>query len=334
MQEHPFAQYIRPLARGKTKSRELTQEEARDAMGMILRREVEPEQIGAFLMLLRLREETAIEIAGFVEAGQIYFEGEGQIPADAPVVDVDWSSYAGKRKQLQWYMLAALTLVQNGFKVFMHGTDGHTAGRIYTSECVQHLGLPIAGDFAMASQQLKDSGFSYMPLKSLCPVYHELIELKHILGLRSPIHTVARMMNPFKSDVVLQGIFHPTFMPKHQEAAQLLGQKHLSVFRGEGGEIEVRPNKAFEVRTCHNGVLETENWPRIADDSRQEVDEELDLSRLEAVWRGQAVDDYADAAIRGTLAVALKTMQRADSIDAALTMAAEMWANRDTSRFI
>ena len=55
--DHPFAAYVRILGRGRTLSRSLTIEEAEAAMAMILRGEVRPEQLGAFLMLLRLKEE-------------------------------------------------------------------------------------------------------------------------------------------------------------------------------------------------------------------------------------------------------------------------------------
>ena len=55
---HPFARFVRILGRGKTLTRSLTAEEAEEAMGMILAGEARPEQIGAFLMLLRVKEET------------------------------------------------------------------------------------------------------------------------------------------------------------------------------------------------------------------------------------------------------------------------------------
>ena len=67
---HPFAAYVRILARGPGLSRPLTQEEARDAMRLILAGEVEPEQLGAFLMLMRYRGESAGELAGLVEAAR------------------------------------------------------------------------------------------------------------------------------------------------------------------------------------------------------------------------------------------------------------------------
>ena len=46
--EHPFAQYIQILGKGKKGARSLTREEAETAFGMILRGEAEPMQIGAF----------------------------------------------------------------------------------------------------------------------------------------------------------------------------------------------------------------------------------------------------------------------------------------------
>ncbi len=66
--EHPFAPYVRILGKGKQGSRALSAEEAEDAMGMILDGQVRPEQLGAFLMLLRVKEETPDELAGFVRA--------------------------------------------------------------------------------------------------------------------------------------------------------------------------------------------------------------------------------------------------------------------------
>ena len=70
MQEHPFIPYVSILGRGKSNSRPLTIDEAKTAMAMILEGKALPEQVGAFLMLLRFKEETPEEIAGFVKAAQ------------------------------------------------------------------------------------------------------------------------------------------------------------------------------------------------------------------------------------------------------------------------
>ena len=63
-EEHPFAQYVRILGKGRKGSRGLTQEEAKETFRMILNDEVTPEQLGAYLMLMRVKEETPEEVAG------------------------------------------------------------------------------------------------------------------------------------------------------------------------------------------------------------------------------------------------------------------------------
>ncbi|MEY4769176.1 MAG: hypothetical protein RL637_1815, partial [Pseudomonadota bacterium] len=92
--EHPFAEFIKILGKGKKGARNLTQQEAYRAMTMIVTEEqVEPEQLGAFLMLMRIKEETPEELAGFVQAAR------DSLNAAPPIrVDLDWSSYAGKRR--------------------------------------------------------------------------------------------------------------------------------------------------------------------------------------------------------------------------------------------
>src|SRR5471030_1013507 len=104
--EHPFAQFVRILGKGKRGARNLTREEAREAMGMLLDEKVEDTQLGAFLMLLRHKEESPEELAGFTEAVR------ERLNAPSLNVDVDWPTYAGKKRHLPWYLLAAKCLAE------------------------------------------------------------------------------------------------------------------------------------------------------------------------------------------------------------------------------
>ena len=56
------------MGRGPSKGRNLTQDEAADAMLQILDGSADPHAVGALLMLMRYRGETPAEIAGFVQA--------------------------------------------------------------------------------------------------------------------------------------------------------------------------------------------------------------------------------------------------------------------------
>ncbi len=214
----------------------------------------------------------------------------------------------------------------------MHGTEGHTAGRLYTREALARLGLPVATSFAEAGAHVTERNFAYLPLECISSKLAELIELRPILGLRSPVHTLSRLLNPFDAPCAMQAVFHPGYMKIHRDAALLLGQKRMSVFRGEGGEIERRPNKPCDVITVIEGTATEERWPAIMPDPRATQDEDMDLDRMEAVWRGEVTDEYADAAITGTLAIALRTMGVDQDQESAQRHAEYLWGQRDRSR--
>ncbi len=326
-EEHPFAQYVRILGKGKKGSRPLTQEEAYSAMRMIMADEVEPTQLGAFMMLMRVKEETREELAGFLQAARDALK----LPDDIAKVDLDWSSYAGKRRHLPWFILSALVLAENGIKVLMHGTKGHTNGRIYTEDVLSYVGIQYAKSFEQAVAQIKQSNLSYLPLQYFCPKLHEIIQLRPLMGLRSPVHTLARMLNPLNAPYMIQGIFHPGYRPVHQEAALLLNYPHLAVMKGEGGEIERNPDMDCLVQSVHNGKLSDEMWPPIFK-QRHVKEEVLEPQRLLALWRGEIEDEYAAGAVIGTTAIALKLMEKVASIDEAQDMARQMWLNRSKER--
>ena len=131
---------------------------------------------------------------------------------------------------------------------------------------------------------------------------------------------------------MLQGVFHPGYMAIHRGAGVLLGQPRLSVFRGEGGEIERRPGKPTDVMMAFDGRLEDERWPPMIAEPRQAPDQSMDLDRLGALWRGEIEDEYGEAAVVGTLAIALRTLgEAADAADAE-RRARTLWSGRDRGR--
>lgn len=326
-EEHPFAGYIRTLGKGKHGSRSLSEDEAHRAMQMILAGEAEPIQLGAFLMLMRVKEETPEELAGFVRA----VKESLAVPADAPQVQLDWSSYAGKRRHLPWFLLSALLLAGSGYKVFMHGAPGRKDDRVYTPQVLAMLGVKECSSLAEAAEAIRSRNFAFVTLQNLSPLLNDIMNLRPMLGLRSPVHTLARMINPFDAPASVQGIFHPGYRNIHQGAAALLKQPHTAVFKGEGGEVERNPDGPCLVQSVHDGVAEDEEWPAMFSGPRHLKDETMDPSRLLSVWNGDSRDEYGEAAVIGTTAIALKTMGEADSIAAAEAKAAELWKKRPVS---
>lgn len=329
-QEHPFAEYIRILGKGRNGSRGLTASEAYNAMKMIINDEVEPVQLGAFLMLMRVKEETGAEVAASVKA----LKETLQIPQIEAKVDLDWSSYAGKKRVLPWYILSTLLMADNGIRIFMHGASGHTAERMYTKNVLPELGVPVAETMEQVAEHLDTSNFAYMDLEQLSPKMHEIIEMRPLLGLRSPVHTIARMLNPFDAEHVMQGIFHPGYQPTHQEAGIILGFPHMAVIKGEGGETERNPDLKLTIQSVHDGEMIDEEWPPIFTQRHIRTNNaDLNAIDLKRVWGGECRDEYAEETVKGTIAVTLYMMGRAANREEADQQAQEMWDGRNKKRF-
>jgi anthranilate phosphoribosyltransferase len=227
-QHDTFSKYVATLGRGPGRSRALTREEAREAFRMVLLREADPHQIGAFLMLLRFRGEDPDEITGMVEAAR---DTIGPIPTGSRV-DLDWPSYgAGRTRGAPWFLLSALALARAGTTVLMHGTNEYSSGLSVEA------GLR-ALDIAASAR------FTYLPLASLSPEMDALLRMRRLFGLRSPVNTVARLLNPGDAPASVDGVFHPPYLAVHLGVAERLARQRLFVLKGGGGEAERVPLKA------------------------------------------------------------------------------------------
>ncbi len=324
-EEHPFARFVRTLGRGAKLSRPLDEDEACQAMGMILDGGIEPVQLGAVLALWRYRSETAAELAGFAAAARARIEK----PA-AAAVDLDWPSFADRHRQLPWFTLAALLLAGNGVRILMHGIRGHSEGYMPTGAALGAFGIAPAASLDAACREVESCNFAYILTEEYCPAVDRLFALRPLLGVRTAVNTFARMLNPLDAPAQIQGVFHPNYRKPHGQAAGLLGQPNLAVFKGGGGEAQRNPEKPCATLTIIDGVAGRETWPAMLDRAgfawRREP---LEPGRFAALWRGEIEAPAPEAAIIGTAAVALKLLGRAGDQDGALALARDMWAARD-----
>ncbi len=326
--ETPFQFYIQTIGRGQKRRRSLTQDEARDAMRQILAGKVTQMQLGAFLMLIRVREETAEEAAGFVQAIR------EKISPPPCSVDIDWGSYAGKRRQLPWFMLALTLLARKGYTVFLHGIVGNESKRLYTQEIAERLNWPIATSLQDAKTQLEQSGLCYAPVECFAPEIKTLMGYRDELGLRSPIHTLARMMNPFNAKLSVHGVFHKGYDDIHQQAATRLNDPMTAAFCGDGGEAEVRADRKTEIKMVENGgdSSDAEKWsfflPKVFFDS-DPTEKCIDPQVLMAVWEGKQAHDYGQATTIQTMAMVLMALEHL-TLEEAMQTATQLWEARCT----
>jgi anthranilate phosphoribosyltransferase len=320
--EHPFAGFVRILGRGPGRSRALTREEARTALGMVLRGEADPHQIGAFLMLLRYRGEDPDEIAGLVDAAREVAGLGGGGP-----VDLDWPSYgAGRTRGAPWFLLAALALAQAGHRILMHGSNEFSSGTSVAA-ALRSLGLRPAADRTDAAALIARTGFAYLPLACFCPALDQLLALRRLLGLRSPINTVARLLDPFDASASVDGVFHPPYIDLHLATADRLARPRLLVIKGGGGEAERNPAKPTIAYLFQRGTGRCEMAMTPLIEAKPATP-----SDFVQVWRGEGNVEAETATVRATIGLALLAMNATATPAQADADAQRIWDARSVGR--
>ncbi|EGR2795478.1 glycosyl transferase family protein [Vibrio navarrensis] len=228
---------IRTVGRGERGRKPLTFAQAYQVMDEYLDGQIEDDQMAMLLMLIRVQNETRQEIAGFVKAFQSRVPNLG--------ADVDWPCYAGKRPSAgkPWHLLAAKILARQGYKVLLHGYNDKPAEREHAEHYLPSLNIAQAASPEQAKSLLEAQGIAYLALKDFAPIAEKMIGWKNRYGLRSPINTVVRALNPGGAKVGLRGSFHPGFQQLHAEVEQEIGQTSHGVisFKGQSGESEFNP---------------------------------------------------------------------------------------------
>ncbi|MDM8167558.1 glycosyl transferase family protein [Roseovarius sp.] len=312
-----LSDHVRTLGRGPGRSRSLTRDEARDAMRLMLSGQAAPEAVGALLMLLRMKGETADEIAGLAEAAT------AAAPA-LPPVDLDWPSYAAGRTRGQpWFLLSARLVADAGHRVLLHGWNG-PHGKL--RDGLAEAGIGIATRPDAAARLLDRDRIAYMPLDHLHPELFRLLALRDALGLRSCVNTVCRMLNPTGAPASVQGVFHPSYRLLQSDAAARLGWDALSVIKGGGGEFERNPAKeiaAFGLRAgrAWDGTLAATN------DETRRLSDSAALS-LTDLWQGRHTAAFETEVILETAALALDTLGDGNAAARARTL----WQSRAARR--
>jgi anthranilate phosphoribosyltransferase len=316
--------FIHAMGRGPSRARSLTEAEAEDAMKIILSGDAAPEAVGALLMLMRYRGETAAEIAGFTRAVRSRLGDWDEVGAT-----LDWPTYAaGRSRGLPWFLLSAKLVASAEYPVLLHGWNSHQNPIADVREAVRALSIPVAGKADCARTALDHHGIAYVPLEALCNELLGLLRLREVLGLRSCVNTVCRMLNPSAANAMVQGVFHPSYRALQQDAAALLGQSNLMVLKGGGGEFECNPAKPIMLYGLASGSAFETTTPVRIEQHRRLADPSADTGQLLRLWRGETADPWAEAIVLGTAAAAFLALGVAGTMTDADALVREQWEKR------
>lgn len=247
--------YLKEIGRGKDGARALTRNQACELLGWLLDGQAHPLQVGAFCLAMRIKGETAQEMAGFMDAVQARMRVSAL--SISPVVVLP--SYNGARRLPVLTPLLALLLVREGLPVLLHGSTTESS-RVTAAQVLEHLGYAASSEL-----RTPQSGeLVHLPTRALLPGLADLLDARATIGLRNPAHSLVKHMNPLASSgvhsLVVGCYTHPEYSIS-MEHTHAEAQTHALLLRGMEGEPVADPRRQPAMRGIVQGrkVLELSN---------------------------------------------------------------------------
>lgn len=205
-----YAPLIKELGRGARGARDLSREQAEELFGEMLDGQVPDMELGAMLIALRVKGESADEVAGFLAAMQARTASLAAPPGPRTVL---LPSFNGARKQANLMPLVAQLLAREGVPVLIFGRHDFDS-RHSPFELLDALGLSASGSLADAEARLTSDRLAVLPLQMLNPGLNALMALRPRLGVRNSSHSLAKLLDPFPAGrgVRVVAVTHPEYL--------------------------------------------------------------------------------------------------------------------------
>ncbi|MBD3807078.1 MAG: glycosyl transferase [Epsilonproteobacteria bacterium] len=215
-----FLPFIKAVGTGQKRNRDLSNSEMKYAMQSILKEEVSPEQVSAFLLGWRVKGESTEELQGALEAFDDFIKYKpikNSIEFGYP--------YDGKVKNPYLIFLTTQYLQKFDIEVSLHGDmlQPAKAGTTLKDICDQY-NLP--------------TNMYFMDRKEFFPELHKLSIVRNKLGIRTSLNTLEKLLGITKSDTAIVGAFHKPFIEKYITLFKDR-YKRLIVIKGNEGTPEI-----------------------------------------------------------------------------------------------
>jgi len=242
--------FIKAVGSGPKRARDLSRAEAREAMALVCDGAARPEQVGAFLLALRMKGEAADELAGFVDALEARSDAGGaRAPAGTLDVDCHGDGHEGHTTLLP---MAACALAALGVPVLLRLQRELVTARHGLVQSLAALGLDVDRplDGARAQAALGSVGVAALDLPRYLLPLDRLVALRPLLGVRTVAQTLMKLVDPLGCATRAVGVFHAPYLRSTAQALAALGRAGLCV-QALGGLPEAAAGKI--VRVCRAG---------------------------------------------------------------------------------
>ena len=217
--------------------RDLSREQAREVMDEIMRGDTTPAQIGGFLVALRIKGETADEIAGCAEAMR-----EHVLPVRPERSDlVDTAGTGGDGAHtLNISTAAALVAAAAGAAVAKHGNRA-VSSACGSADVLEALGFNLEQAPERIARSIDDLGFGFMFAPTHHPAMRHAAPVRRELATRTVFNVLGPLTNPAGARAQVVGVYAPELVRTIAEVLVRLGAKRAFVVHGAGGIDELSP---------------------------------------------------------------------------------------------
>jgi anthranilate phosphoribosyltransferase len=212
----------------------LSYEEAYFVMGEIMSGEATPAQIASFLTALRLKGETADEIAGLASMMRAKAT---PVKIKGPAIDIVGTGGDGAAT-FNISTAAAFVVAGAGLKVAKHGNRAMSS-QCGSADILEALGLKIDLSADSVAECIENVGIGFMFAQVFHPAMKYAAPVRKEIGIRTVFNLLGPLTNPANVEHILLGVPSEDVGVKIAAVLKRLGIKHALVVHGKDGLDEI-----------------------------------------------------------------------------------------------
>lgn len=248
-------QCIQKVATGPEYSKDITYQNAYDAMRFILSGEADPVQAAIFFIALRMKRETDDENRGILQA---IIDNTGPVTAEVDeLIDIS-DPYDGFARGLPASTFLPAVLAAAGLPAVLHGLRevgpkfGATHHMILEACGKSPMLTPADAAAQIANEQV---GWAYVDQASYCKPLHDLVPFRRTMVKRTVMTTVEVLVGPVRARNAthfMSGYVHKAYPPIYASLARQAGFDSMVLVRGVEGGVTPSLQQAGRVWTFMN----------------------------------------------------------------------------------
>ena len=209
--------------------RDLSAQAAADFMTAVIDGRVAPATLAAMAIALRMKGESAAEIAAFAAIMR-----KRATRVNAPDCTLDTCGTGGdKSDTFNISTATAFVVAGMGIPVAKHG-GGSVSSKTGSADVLKALGVCVVATPARVERCINEAGIGFMFAPAFHPGLKHAAAVRKELGVRTIFNLLGPLASPAAARLQLLGVYDPALCEKFAEVLKLLGSRCAMIVCGAG----------------------------------------------------------------------------------------------------